>query len=573
MNNLIRWLSTAALLICLGSGAATAQAGSPAALANGGDGGAMVAASTRSQDDATDVQVSSDGVNITNGASHVRIGNSGVDISNGSKSVVLVGDQDHSCQGDRQIVAIGHEAKLAAGHSACAVVSIFGRTVVDGDVSDSAVAIMGDLLVNGTVAKSAVSIFGNTHINGSVSGNAVAIFGDMSLGPNAVVQGQVVNILGSLHRSAGSVISGGTVNLMSGIFTHAHALQSWSKHCLILGRLLAPRLDIGWAWGIALGILLFYMLLAALFHEGVQRCVQTLEDHPGASILAALSMTLLTPILMMALVFTVIGVFAIPLFWLALLCASLFGRVIALGWLGARILRGARSRVVHPALSVLVGGVLVLLLYMVPVLGFIVYAVIGLLGFGAVTYTLLLALRAARGAPPPAAAPAATPSGGGEFTAADGHTGASGVGTTESAESAESAAESSPMAFATLPRAGFWIRMLALLIDVVLVGVVLGLIGRGSDSLLLVLAGYGAIMWKLRGTTVGGIICSLRVARIDGQPLGWDTAIVRALGCFLSLVAAGLGFFWIAFDREHQGWHDKIAGTVVVLVPKARGLV
>jgi uncharacterized RDD family membrane protein YckC len=80
-------------------------------------------------------------------------------------------------------------------------------------------------------------------------------------------------------------------------------------------------------------------------------------------------------------------------------------------------------------------------------------------------------------------------------------------------------------------------------------------------------------MWKLRGTTVGGIICHLRVVRIDGQPLNWETAILRALGCFLSLVAAGLGFFWIAFDRERQGWHDKIAGTVVVVVPKVRGLV
>ena len=131
-----------------------------------------------------------------------------------------------------------------------------------------------------------------------------------------------------------------------------------------------------------------------------------------------------------------------------------------------------------------------------------------------------------------------------------------------------------PMEFTTLPRAGFWLRMLALLIDVVLVGFALSLIGHhGTNGMLLVLAAYGAVMWKLRGTTVGGIICHLRVVRIDGHPVNWETAILRALGCFLSLVAAGLGFFWIAFDREHQAWHDKIAGTVVVLVPKARGLI
>jgi uncharacterized RDD family membrane protein YckC len=48
---------------------------------------------------------------------------------------------------------------------------------------------------------------------------------------------------------------------------------------------------------------------------------------------------------------------------------------------------------------------------------------------------------------------------------------------------------------------------------------------------------------------------------------------VRALSCFLSLVVAGLGFIWIAFDPDHQAWHDKIAGTAVVRVPKGVSLL
>jgi uncharacterized RDD family membrane protein YckC len=55
--------------------------------------------------------------------------------------------------------------------------------------------------------------------------------------------------------------------------------------------------------------------------------------------------------------------------------------------------------------------------------------------------------------------------------------------------------------------------------------------------------------------------------------MDWPTAVVRALSCFLSAVVAGLGFLWIAFDGDKQGWHDKIAGTVVVRVPKGRSLV
>jgi uncharacterized RDD family membrane protein YckC len=133
---------------------------------------------------------------------------------------------------------------------------------------------------------------------------------------------------------------------------------------------------------------------------------------------------------------------------------------------------------------------------------------------------------------------------------------------------------------AALPRAGFWLRMGALLIDVLLIGFLtqssgflLGSFHHESNLHLLILAAYGACMWKLRGSTVGGIVCDLQVVRVDGRPVEWETAIVRALGCFLSLAACGLGFIWIAFDQNHQAWHDKIAGTVVVRVSKGSPLV
>jgi uncharacterized RDD family membrane protein YckC len=80
-------------------------------------------------------------------------------------------------------------------------------------------------------------------------------------------------------------------------------------------------------------------------------------------------------------------------------------------------------------------------------------------------------------------------------------------------------------------------------------------------------------MWKLKGATVGGIVFDLHVVRLDGRPIEWETAIVRALGCFLSLAVVGLGFIWIAFDDGSQAWHDKIAGTVVVRVKKGVPLV
>jgi uncharacterized RDD family membrane protein YckC len=82
-----------------------------------------------------------------------------------------------------------------------------------------------------------------------------------------------------------------------------------------------------------------------------------------------------------------------------------------------------------------------------------------------------------------------------------------------------------------------------------------------------VLAAYGVLMWRFRGSTVGGIIFNLEVIRHDGREMDWGTAVVRGLSAFLSLFALGLGFIWIAIDPEKRSWHDKIAGTIVVRVP------
>jgi uncharacterized RDD family membrane protein YckC len=125
----------------------------------------------------------------------------------------------------------------------------------------------------------------------------------------------------------------------------------------------------------------------------------------------------------------------------------------------------------------------------------------------------------------------------------------------------------------TYPRAGFMVRMGALLIDIILIAVLLGIVDSTRKAELIALATYGAVMWKLKGTTIGGIVFGLQVVRVDGRPIDWATATVRALSCFLSLAIAGLGFIWIAFDEGRQAWHDKIAGTAVVRVPKGVSLL
>jgi uncharacterized RDD family membrane protein YckC len=84
---------------------------------------------------------------------------------------------------------------------------------------------------------------------------------------------------------------------------------------------------------------------------------------------------------------------------------------------------------------------------------------------------------------------------------------------------------------------------------------------------------YSVVMWAKRGTTIGGAVCGLRLVRLDDRPVDWGVAIVRAIGGFLSLAVAGIGFIWVAFDDERQSWHDKIAGTTIVRVPRGTALL
>ena len=76
----------------------------------------------------------------------------------------------------------------------------------------------------------------------------------------------------------------------------------------------------------------------------------------------------------------------------------------------------------------------------------------------------------------------------------------------------------------------------------------------------------GFIAWK--GTTLGGIIINLRVVRTNGAEPRFIDALVRGLSSIFSVVALGIGCFWMINDAERQMWHDKIAGTVVVKVPR-----
>ncbi len=139
--------------------------------------------------------------------------------------------------------------------------------------------------------------------------------------------------------------------------------------------------------------------------------------------------------------------------------------------------------------------------------------------------------------------------------------------------------------------AGFWRRLAASLIDSLIFGLILGLmwllLGWGAAPSTEVAPGSqvydGAellrglaqnavfalvtvFFWLRFLGTPGKLLlgCQVVDAR-TGAPLRTGQALLRYFAYFVSALPLGLGFLWIAFDKRKQGFHDKIAKTVVVL--------
>jgi uncharacterized RDD family membrane protein YckC len=127
-----------------------------------------------------------------------------------------------------------------------------------------------------------------------------------------------------------------------------------------------------------------------------------------------------------------------------------------------------------------------------------------------------------------------------------------------------------PRVLLAYPRASFLERAAAFALDVVLVAMLGAMLGvnEPDDFIVPMLVAYHVAFWLWKATTLGGIICQLRVVRVDGAPLRLVDALVRGLVGVFSLATFGLGALWILRDPDRQSWHDKVAGTLVVRVPR-----
>jgi predicted Zn finger-like uncharacterized protein len=140
-----------------------------------------------------------------------------------------------------------------------------------------------------------------------------------------------------------------------------------------------------------------------------------------------------------------------------------------------------------------------------------------------------------------------------------------------------------------LPKAGFWIRVVASLVDSVVVmlikfvlGFILGMIAASAVGMLnqegqimmaavtwlfgvALAVAYYVFFTGYCGQTPGKMAVRVKVIRTDGTDIGYGMSFLReVIGKFISGIILGIGYLMVVFDSQKQGLHDKIADTYVI---------
>ena len=477
----------------------------------------------------------------------------------------------------REVLRIGQDFTLSPGDMVREVVVLAGDGVIEGRVEQDVVVILGKVRIAGTAV-----------INGSL----IVVGGSASIASGAVVDRDLVVVGASFDAPSGFMPGGQQVVIGPAVIGgRLQGLVPWIARGLFLGRPIVP--DLSWVWGVVGLVFLVYVAVTLLLHQPVRASAGTLAARPLTSFVVGLVVMLLTGPVCLLMAVSVFGIVVIPFFICALVVAWIVGKVGVMLWIGRIVVRQEPSDSRFASLLPFAAGFAMLsIAYMVPLIGFMVWTMVGVFGLGAASLAFISAYRRENPAPAPrnrwfelghrspsttASAPGAAAMAEGGTPSAFQDTGASPPADAASPASFTAVPPAPPYGthggaadLAMFPHAGFWERLGAFVLDVILVVVVrevLDIEDHDGPPFLLLLA-YHIGFWTWKGTTIGGIICQLRVVRADGAPLGFADATIRGVASILSLAVLGLGGLWILRDPERQAWHDRIAGTYVVKVPR-----
>jgi len=431
-------------------------------------------------------------------------------------------------------------------------------------------SVFGDVTLAGHVERDVVVVLGNVHATSTavVDGSLVVLGGAATINQGATVYRDLVVVGGSLTAPPDFSPGGDHVVIGSPALGNAlNAIVPWIMRGLLWGRLIVPGL--GWIWLIVGVVFLVYLAVNTLFDGPVRASADAVLEKPLSVFLVGLLVLVLTVPAIAVLAATVIGLAVVPFVLCAMFVAGLVGKAGVARAIGLSLVRqSSPDSKLQSFRSFLLGTVVICLAYMVPVLGIVTWALTGVLGVGAAAVMLRGTLRRehpARERVVTAQAPVQAPAGVlAERAAAP----------LPEPPLAEAMPVAPPAAIAgdlaLFPRATFLDRVAAFALDCLLVGIAVLVLdlSRHDGWFPLLLLAYHVGFWAWKGTTLGGIVVGLRVIRTQGTDLRFVDALVRGLSSLFSLAALGIGCFWMLQDPERQMWHDKIAATLVVKVPR-----
>jgi uncharacterized RDD family membrane protein YckC len=462
----------------------------------------------------------------------------------------------------RPVFRLGQDYILRTGAEVGDAVVVFGGARIEGHVDRDVVVVLG----KADIASTAV-----------IEGNLVVVGGSATIADGAQIGRDLIVIASAFEAPPGFSPGGQHVVIGANVFGgRLEALVPWITRGLLFGRLIVP--DLPWVWRIVGLVFLVYLVLSLIFHEPVRACTETLAAKPLTAFAVGLLVLLLTGPVCVLLAVSVVGLAVVPFVLAALFIGAIVGKIGVARWIGTSVVpQESQESRPQSVRSFVIGFAVICLAYMIPVLGFVAWTLGGVLGLGAATLAFIAAYRRENPAPlprtppsvPPTPPPSPPPPAHAQYAEVSPGPEAPAIAFTPPVASA---APPGVADLATFPHAAFLDRLAAFVLDVILVVVtaqVLDLSRHDNDSAVFVLLlAYHVGFWTWKGTTVGGIICQLRVIRVDGAPLRFADALVRGLSSIFSLAVLGLGGLWILRDPERQAWHDKIAGTYVVKVPR-----
>lgn len=411
--------------------------------------------------------------------------------------------------------------------------------------------VIGDkaVLNAGDAVHDLVVIGGDAEVDGQVRGDLVVIGGSVTIGTNAELRGDLVVIGGNLEAPPEVRIGGDRVVISPDHafipgFDWLHRPVEWATRVGMTARPFPYQY--AWSWIIAGIFLLLYILASILFPRSIESSVQVLELRPGGSFLTGLLAFMLVVPLAIFLVVSVVGIVLVPVIVFGMMVAFFFGKIAVYRYAGQQL--GGQLGLAFlrkPLVALVIGTAMFYALYMIPVLGFIVWLAIAPLALGAALLAFFKRFSSPR--PPAPAIEPQTPLPGPPPP----------LGTHQPV-----------VAFSTYggPRVGFWLRFAGTIIDAVVILTLLAALHAKPPVIMLVWVAYHVGMWTWKGQTLGAMILRTKVVRVDGQPIDFASALVRAFAAFISAAVLFVGFFWAGWTKDRQSWHDRIAGTCVVKV-------